>query len=160
MIRLLNRSGHGISYSKLEEIDTALCLKKLASVDESSIPLPETIQPNIPTTLAWDNIDRLEETLSGGGTSHRVNGIVVQPRSYGPYAQKNVTSEPTSKTKQRSVNVTPTQLPTYFAGGRVGRPPRPYVDADADDLRQHTARKNLLWILTRLHQASHQDVSG
>ena len=30
------------------------------------VPLPETIKPYINTTLAWDNIDRLEETLSGG----------------------------------------------------------------------------------------------
>ena len=32
------------------------------------VPLPETIKPYINTTLAWDNIDRLEETLSGGVT--------------------------------------------------------------------------------------------
>ncbi|CAH3137149.1 unnamed protein product, partial [Porites lobata] len=36
------------------------------------------------TTLAWDNIDRLEETLSGEGTSHRVNGIAVQARNLAP----------------------------------------------------------------------------
>ena len=32
------------------------------------VPLPETIKPYINTTLVWDNIDRLEETLSGAGT--------------------------------------------------------------------------------------------
>ena len=32
------------------------------------VPLPETIKPYINTTLTWDNIDRLEETLSGAGT--------------------------------------------------------------------------------------------
>ena len=30
------------------------------------VPLPETIKPYINTTLAWDNIGRLEETVSGG----------------------------------------------------------------------------------------------
>ena len=30
--------------------------------------LPETIKPYINTTLAWNGIDRLEETLSGAGT--------------------------------------------------------------------------------------------
>ena len=28
------------------------------------------------TTLAWDNIDQIEETLSGEGISHRINGII------------------------------------------------------------------------------------
>ena len=48
------------------------------------IPLPDTIQSHVGTTLAWDNIDRLEETLSGEGTSHRVNGIAVLARHFGP----------------------------------------------------------------------------
>ena len=44
LIQMPHRCGHGI------------------------VPLPETIKPYINTTLAWDNIDRLEETLSGTGT--------------------------------------------------------------------------------------------
>lgn len=47
-------------------------------------PLPETIQPYINTTLAWDRIDRLEKTLFGAETSHRVDGIAVQARHFGP----------------------------------------------------------------------------
>jgi len=82
LIQMLNRCGHGIAYSKLEEINTALCLKKMTSTNE--IPLPDNIQPHIGTTLAWDNINRLEETLSGERTSHRVNGIAVQARHFGP----------------------------------------------------------------------------
>ena len=46
--------------------------------------LPETIQPYVPTTLAWGNTDRLEGTLSGEGPSHRVNGIAVQTSVSGP----------------------------------------------------------------------------
>ena len=79
-IKILNRLGHGISYTQLEEIDTALCLQKLAGEDDSNIAIPSSILPCVPTHLAFDNIDRLEETLTGSGTSHRVNGIIVQPR--------------------------------------------------------------------------------
>jgi len=50
----------------------------------NEVSLPENIQPFVRTTLAWDNIDRLEETLSGAGTTHRVNGIAVQARHFGP----------------------------------------------------------------------------
>ena len=49
----------------------------------ASLDLPSNIYPGTNTVLAFDNIDRLEGTLSGGGTSHRVNGIAVQPITYG-----------------------------------------------------------------------------
>ena len=84
LIQILNRCGHGIAYSQLEEIKTALCLQKLAATSRSEVPLPDNIRPFISTTLAWDNIDRLEETLSGAGTSHQVNGIAVQANHFGP----------------------------------------------------------------------------
>ena len=58
LIQMLNCCGHGIAYSQLEEINPALCLQKMASTSE--IPLPDNIQPHVSTTLAWDNIDRLE----------------------------------------------------------------------------------------------------
>ena len=81
LIKTMNRLGHSCSYSRLEEIDTALCIEKLESADTDSIPLPSCIHPSVATVLAFDNIDRLEEVLSGAGTSHRVNGIIVQPTS-------------------------------------------------------------------------------
>ncbi|KAK3753762.1 hypothetical protein QZH41_016442, partial [Actinostola sp. cb2023] len=68
------------------------------------------------TTLAWDNIDRLEETLSGEGTSHRVNGIAVQANHFGPQLQS--ASTPTiMKSKRRSIeSVGDATLPIYNAG--------------------------------------------
>ena len=54
------------------------CLQKMALTPDNEVPLPENIQAHVNTTLAWDNIDRLEETLSGAGTTHRVNGIAAQ----------------------------------------------------------------------------------
>ena len=40
--------------------------------------LPLSIQPRIPTTIVWDNNDFGEESLSGHGTTHNTNGIVIQ----------------------------------------------------------------------------------
>ena len=60
---MLNRCGHGIAYSQIEEINTALCLQKMALTPDNEVPLPENIQAYLNTTLAWDNIDRLEESL-------------------------------------------------------------------------------------------------
>ena len=74
---MLNGLGHGVSYSWLEKNGTALCLQKMAANLNQKLVLPGTIQPNVFPTLAWDNIDRLEETLTGEGATHHVNGIVV-----------------------------------------------------------------------------------
>ena len=60
------------------------CLQKMALTSDNEVPSPQTIQVYVNTTFAWDNIDRLEETLSGAGTSHRVNGIAIQARHFGP----------------------------------------------------------------------------
>ena len=36
------------------------------------------MQPYMFTTLGWDNIDHIEDTLSGRDTSHRGIGIAIQ----------------------------------------------------------------------------------
>ena len=46
--------------------------------EPDGFPLPGNIHARFSTVLAFYNIDRLEGTLSGGGTSHRANGIAVQ----------------------------------------------------------------------------------
>ena len=59
--------------------------------------------------LVWDNIDRLEETLSGKGTSHSVSGIAVQARHFGPQLPR----EPSTnivKIKKRSVEAVDTKI--------------------------------------------------
>ena len=67
---MLNRCGHGVAYSQIEEINIALCLQKMALTPDHEVPLPENIQTYVSIMLAWDNIDKLEEVLSGAGTSH------------------------------------------------------------------------------------------
>ena len=52
LVKTLNRLGHAISYSQLEENDTALCLQKLAAAKNQRVILPVSIQPYIFTNLA------------------------------------------------------------------------------------------------------------
>ena len=111
LIKMLNRFGHGISYSKLEEIERALCLQKIENVNETGVALPLNVYPRAPTTLAFDNIDRLEETLNGCGTSHRVNGIAVQPMVHTVQAPKPPTSMP--KQRKRSIDHVEYTPPSY-----------------------------------------------
>ena len=58
LIQMLNRCVHGIVYSQI--VYKAL-------TPDNEVPLPENIQAYVNTTLAWDNLDRLDETLSGEG---------------------------------------------------------------------------------------------
>ena len=147
LIRTLNRLGHGVSYSQVEEIDTALCLQKLER-SETDVALPSNIYHGVFTTLAWDNIDRLEETTSGEGTSHRVNGIAVQPRIIGPLPQRNTKS--CEKTKKRSIPSSPSSVATYNAGRREGPSATVALDVNTDKQVQDARCKNFIWLLTRI----------
>ena len=147
LIRILNRLGHGMSYTQLEEADTALALQKLESQGTDGTTLPEGIKPNVMTTLAWDNIDRLEETLSGGNTSHRVNGIVVQPKVFRPEPMPEDVPNKEPGKKPRTIGLVQPLLPIYNAGERVGPPSRSYVQLSSDDLKRDVCRKTFLWIL-------------
>ena len=124
-------------------------------------PLPDNIRPHISTSLAWDNIDRLEETLSGGDTSHRVNGIDVQSRHFGPHLPPSQETPVIVKTKKRSVDVlTGGELPIYNTGERAVPLPRSYVEVTASEIEKQAWKKNLLWMLARLHAAEKQTVCG
>lgn len=151
IIKILNRLGHGVSYSQLEENDTALCLQKLAATPNRQVVLPSNIQPHIFTNLAWDNIDRLEETLTGKGTSHRINGIAVQSKIFGPNLP-TVSLPKIEKLKQRTVSTENDELPVYIAGARVGPIPQHTTVAsyEEDKLEIELARKkNLIWCIAR-----------
>lgn len=85
---------------------------------EDGVPLPSNVYPGTNTVLAFDNIDRLEGTLSGGETSHRVNGIAVQP-----VTDQKIVVPKVEKTKKRSFSAPEERLPIYNVGKRVGAPP-------------------------------------
>lgn len=51
LVHILNRLGHSLSYSQVEEIDTALCLQKLSLSDGQPV-LPRDIHAGVFTTLA------------------------------------------------------------------------------------------------------------
>ena len=156
LIKILNWLGHGISYSQLEEIDTALCLQKLGDSDESDVVLPTNVLLGIPTTLAYDNIGRIEETLSGAGTSHRVNGIVIQPLA--PTVKPPPKDQTAVKTRKRSIDPPPLQLPLYNAGVHVGPPVLELVEINSEEAIRNAQMKNQLWSLVRQTDVKNQKV--
>ena len=77
IIKLINRLGHGISYSLIEEIKTEYALKLINEQNHNRVIVPTEFQ-NVA-----DNIDNLENTLTGTGASHRVNSIPVRNKQSG-----------------------------------------------------------------------------
>ena len=80
IITVLNKLGHGISYSQLEEIETGIAEVQMKAVENGTL-LPSNCQLNIFTTFAFDNNDLAEETLSGKNTTHCTDGIVIQSKA-------------------------------------------------------------------------------
>ena len=156
LIKILNRLGHGVSYSKMSEIDTAYAINKV-SADTALVP--EGIVFTKQASLVYDNIDRVEETISGAGKTHRVNGIVVQKPFIGPQPLKSNTA--TTKTKQRSIAVIQTTLPIYNVGVRPDPPILPDVDAIVEKMKfDLPTKKNLIWMICRYLKREDQTVSS
>ena len=88
----------------------ALCLQKLEE-SQMGVTLPRNIYQGVFITLAWNNIDHSEEKTNGEGTSHRVNGMALQPRIIGPMPQLWATCQQSTSpsTEMSTVNEDPTQ---------------------------------------------------
>ena len=157
----MNRLEHSCSYSILEETDTALCIEKLENVDCISVPLPSNVQPHVPTVLAFDNIDRQEEVLSGAGTSHRVNGIIVQPPTL-PKSVPNPIPAPKKRDKRRTIPFSHQSLPVYISGKRTGPPPvsPANIIEHLENASAQSLTQNHLWVFARLFDVRDQKINS
>ncbi|XP_070560592.1 uncharacterized protein [Ptychodera flava] len=121
LIGLLNGLGHCISHSSVLEHDTALALQQLHSDG-----LPPGFCQEVFTTLVWDNNDFGEETLSGKGTTHNTNGIIIQ-RNSGDEADSTAVNLSTAvaitKSKQRTLTAPPSNIIEYHGKPRHGPAP-------------------------------------
>ena len=153
LITTLNRLGHGISHSGLSEVMTAVSMQKVKDTALNDVVLPDELQFGEPTTLVFDNIDRLEETLSGSGTSYRVNGIAVQRGFIGPRVEKKRASM--SKTMRRSIQIEDIFLTPYNVGTK---PPPPYLMGLVQRYKKFhrsfsLSKEDVLWVIARyIHQ--------
>ena len=122
------------------------------------VTLPSIIQPNVFATFAWDNIDILEETLSGKGTTHCTNGIVIQRKLAGcEPPPKPVEVEHGANRRRRpntSLNIDNNQILPYNAGKRAGPQPVDFnMNASNEEFthaREDANLKDFVWFLTRV----------
>lgn len=77
MINILNRLGHCVSYTLVEELETELAYGSSAETRILPYGLISGCE-QLHTHVAFDNYDRFVETLSGKDTLHDTVGIVYQ----------------------------------------------------------------------------------
>jgi hypothetical protein len=75
LLRILHGLRHTASVATVYKHDTALAI---ASSRGQDIIIPRNINPAMFATVVWDNNDFNEETVSGEGTTHVANGIMLQ----------------------------------------------------------------------------------
>ena len=147
LIGILNGLGHCTSHSMVLEHDTALATKQLSRGDEI---LPEGVTPKF-TTLVWDNIDFSEETISGKGTTHSTNGILIQS---GKPEVVNDQRPSVPRSHKRSITAPASSLVSYFGSGKKG--PAPFgQDLDITENRRESyllsaKKKELAFRLSRI----------
>lgn len=113
LLGLLNHLGDCASHSTILSFETALAQLQL----NQGMALPPGVEKQKVTILVWDNIDFLEETVSGAGTTHHTNGILIQ---HGETAGIRPTSRPFIKKKQRSLKTMPSVMLPYQRKKRQG----------------------------------------
>ena len=130
VVKIINQYRHGISYDKVEEIETAYALKVTDEQKQSRVTIPEGVTANSCDSsvalMVADNIDNFENTMTGSGTSHRVNSILVTMKTPETNEEAEEDEEeycPLTKRKcGRSLppEAVSSKIPDYYGGKRVG----------------------------------------
>lgn len=109
---LLNRYGHCSGYDSILRHETALAVHQLTTADS----LPPGFSVGQPTVLVYDNNDFLELTLSGSGTTHHTNGIMVQASR-----SESAISPPVQVSRrQKSLIPQRTEIPAFYLSKKQG----------------------------------------
>ena len=122
-----------------------------------------TVLENLKRGIPYENgifyIDCLEERLSGGGTSHRVNGIAIHQKDLYEDVEQRVPYR-MPKTKKRSISGDSHSIPIYNAGKRMGPKPLERIDSPFTTFVRATPIKNIAWVLARLSNVHCQRISS
>uniref|UniRef100_UPI0035901801 uncharacterized protein isoform X2 n=1 Tax=Myxine glutinosa TaxID=7769 RepID=UPI0035901801 len=133
LIGILNGLGHCVSNTMVLDHDTALAKRQLALGNDL---LPAGVQ-SIFTTLVFDNNDFGEETISGKGSTHNTNGIIIQ-HSTKPH-EGIVTAKVTiPKSRKRSFEAPPTDIKTFFGSKKTG--PKPFEHSEDNFEKRRVTR--------------------
>ena len=111
--RLLHGLGHASSYDSTIRHETSLAEAHILA----DTKVPVGFAKGKHTIAVWDNIDWLEETLSGAGTTHFTNGILVQSERA---PQDADVPRPVVPRGRRSLQPTTSELTPFHLRSRHG----------------------------------------
>ena len=103
LLTILHGLGHTAAASTVSKHDTALAIASIQDHGDE-IKIPRNINPSAFTTIVWDDFS--EETLSGKGTTHVANGIILQNVN-GKVGEKVLVSEKTRTIKAPENKIVP-----------------------------------------------------
>ena len=103
LLKILHGLGHTASTDTVYRHDSALAI---SSSNGQEIIIPRNINPEAFTTIVWDNNDFSEETVSGKGTTHVANGIIVQNEDI-RLREKTTWSKKHRTVKAPEINIAP-----------------------------------------------------
>ncbi|XP_041359488.1 uncharacterized protein LOC121375875 [Gigantopelta aegis] len=124
VMQLLNKFGHCASPDVVRGLETSLAELQLLSVDA----IPQGFQKGKLTIFVWDNIDFAEEAITGAGTTHHTNGIMIQNNTDDvPNATKEITGTRIKK-GQRTLKPALSEIEPYHQKKKCG--PQNISDTD------------------------------
>lgn len=162
VIKCINQYGHGIGYNLIEEVETEYALQIINQQTEKRVIIPDEVlkegNNSCISLMIADNIDNLESTLTGAGTSHRVNSILVTKRKAAELGVDD-TEEGELPVKRKCHRTLPEdvisrEIPEYYGGKRVGPGELQHVKdlhtstnyAERSDIQR---KKYLIWLEVR-----------
>ena len=123
IVNILHGLGHSVSSSTVYKHDSALAEINIKSEE---VVIPRNIGVRSFTTIVWDNNDFNEQTLTGKGTTHFANGIIIQKDDSRLGDKINVSK------KVRTIKAPETSIQPYTSKAK-GQP----------SVRQHVANMDL-----------------
>ena len=153
LVKMLNRFRHGLSTTQMQQLATDLAEQQMERQTAGNL-LPSGIDPAGATvSLAWDNNDICEETLSGMGTTHCRTGIVVQRVTAGPSLPPTNAATVQRSRRRRTLAAPGYTIIEYAAGRRCGplpvRLPFNALRQELTHLHKQAMMKEFLWFLAR-----------
>ena len=136
-------------------METAFAQPCLTKMEVDGVYIPKALHPNVPVVFCWNNNDINEETLSGHGTTHCTNGLIIQ-REVQSVQQKPGADEPNER--QRTLEPQSSQIEHYTSVKRQSRrlnmlkddnllPPNSTENSSAARL------KDITWDIMRIREA-------
>ena len=114
LLSIINKLGHSASVDTIIGLETSLAELHL----NKQKLIPHAFARGVPTTLVWDNIDFGEETLSGKGTTHHTNGLMIQAHISDSTNQPN--RRESLKKGIRCLKTLPCQIEDYHMQKKLG----------------------------------------